>query len=232
MARVLLVSVLATCALCASEARIARDWIPVSLLKEEIQLLAPDFGIVSADIAEVGQHHTFRFRAYVSRLIQVGDRALLPAGWGGGRTVTVWDATVPIRTFTYWALLFTSVLAWPVAGLRELVARAMLSVPCAATLLLIDVPSTALATLWTQANGEMGVHPFSGWEAWSGALMDGGGLVLALLLGGMAILGARYLAVPRPASRGDSEEPQPERDVGPKGDGDCRGLAEGHDLLR
>lgn len=189
--RALIASVLVTGTLAVFAGPLADRLIPVMLLQNEIQLLAPDFKIQSAGIHNEGSTELFHFNAYVSRPIQIGNDTLVPSDWLGVGPKSVLTYTLPLRVLEYWAITLIIILAWPFAGIREFLSRCVVSIPLMFIEVSVALPSQALAALWKETRSEMEVPGVSGWQLWSSSVMDGGGLVLGCAVGALAIFLAR-----------------------------------------
>jgi hypothetical protein len=87
----------------------------------------------------------------------------------------------------YSLLTFIVVLAWPANRWQEWCIRALVFLPLALGLLLVNVATTFPAELWNPIHNEW--VPDVTWPLliWSRILMGGGGLVLGLACGAIAI---------------------------------------------
>jgi hypothetical protein len=174
---------------------IVEPMIPV--FHSAIRLLATEFTITSAEIAKEGPNETVRFRANLSSPVDYAGHMLYPFGWNGvpngGFQITRTLGSV----LEYSALLLIVILAWPAPRAWEIGVRLALAVPLMALLILIDVPFTVVADLWSLLRDEFDPHGFCGWQVWSRFLMGGGGLLLACVMAAVAIAVARRSAEPR-----------------------------------
>jgi hypothetical protein len=157
---------------------------------EALILLLTAFAVESSMVIDGADEDGYRARAHAAQPIRIGNHVLLPSGWHGAVAQTGWEVTIPLDAIVrYCAMTLIVVLAWPATGLGELGLRCFLSLPL--LLPLVALPSLALSELWDQVQREMGIQRVIGWKVWSGALFDGGGLLLAGLLAGCAIAAAR-----------------------------------------
>lgn len=189
----MLASVLVMSALLFFERPVADFATTFLPIQTEIQLLAPDFSVLSTSVTEVGSTTMYQVRAEQTRAINIKGHILLPSGWKGVLPRTAKDYDLPVRVVEYCAMTLILVLAWPASALREFALRVVLSIALMALQFMIAVPSQALAALWKEARSEMDAQGFSGWMLWSSSMIDGGGLVLGCILGGLAILLAKRL---------------------------------------
>jgi hypothetical protein len=180
-------------------------WLSHTFERTFVQSMIPAFGaailaldgnftLLGIDISrDDGPNETLRIRANLAHPIKVAGRTLLPFGWGpmpeGGFQLTLALGGV----LQYCALMLIVVLAWPAMRAWEFALRILIAAPLMAILLLIDVPFTVLAELWGAIHRNIDPQIFQPLMIWSRFLMGGGGLVLALLMAGIAIgLGARW----------------------------------------
>jgi len=168
---------------------IVEPMIPV--FRAAVRLLATEFIINSAEIVREGPKETLRFRANLSMPLKFAGQTLYPFGWRGVVPQGGYQVRVDLGgVLQYCALLLILVLAWPASHVKEFAIRLALSLPLTAILLLIDVPSTVAAELWGVLHREYDPGGFNGWMVWSRFLMGGGGLVIACLMGTLAIAAA------------------------------------------
>lgn len=157
------------------------------IIKTTIATVQNDFTIQSLDIAEDGPNETLRLRANLAQPVEIGGRMFYPVGYGtqqtGGYQITM---TVG-GAMLYSLLTLIVVLAWPVTDWKMLLKRVVIALPLMMGLLLINVATTFPAELWTPIHKEW--VPDVTWPllVWSKILMGGGGLVLGLLSGGIAV---------------------------------------------
>jgi hypothetical protein len=153
-----------------------------------IPLIDDEFKILTTDIATEGPNRTVRFRLNLSRPISVGAKLIYPFGWGavpaGGFQVTIDLAGV----LQYCSLTVMIILAWPVKSWWEYGRRAAISVPLLGLLIFIDVPFTVLAESWGMIHAAADPGAMQPLMIWSRFLMGGGGLVLGILCGAVAVL--------------------------------------------
>lgn len=159
-----------------------------------IALLDDSFVLTDVAIAQDGPNQVIRFRANLARPLEVKGTTLYPFGWRG----IVPEGGMEVRytldgALQYVALTLILVLAWP-GGLKELLVRLALFIPLALMLLLIDIPSTVIAELWTGLEGMVDPNPLPRWMVWSRFLMGGGGLLLGFIAGALDIvIAARWV---------------------------------------
>jgi hypothetical protein len=158
-----------------------------------IPLLDERFEITDARLTRVGANEVVRFRGNLSRPLLIHGRIVDPFGWNGvpagGFQITYTVGGV----LQYGAVLLIFVLAWPASGLRELVCRLALAVPCAALLPMAIVPFTAVAEFRNGLESLVAPSPPGGLLLASRYLMGGGGWVIALVAAVFCIDCARRL---------------------------------------
>ena len=157
------------------------------LVRMTISGVQNDFTIQSLDIAQRGASETVRLRANLTRPVAIGGRMFYPIGYGtpytGGFQVTM---TVG-GALSYSLLTLIVALAWPADTWRTLFKRLAMVVPMMLAIMLINVAVTFPAELWTPIHKDW--VPDIAWPLleWSKILMGGGGLILGLLCGAIAI---------------------------------------------
>lgn len=171
----------------------ARALIPV--FRTVISLLGDSFVIEDVRVAEQGASDAVRFRANLARPITVDGRTIYPVGWNGAPEGGFQITYTVSGVLSYVALLLIAVLAWPARDVREYALRVCLSIPSAAVLLVLDVPTTVLAELWNELFDWADIGRLSGWMIWSRFLMGGGGYLLALLMAAGVLISARRLSL-------------------------------------
>ena len=191
--RVVLASVLVMSTLVLFERPMADFATTILPIQTEIRLLAPDFSIRSANVVDVRSTTMFRLCVEQMRPIDISGHILLPSGWRGLLPRTETDYDLPMRAVEYCAMTLILVLAWPVSGIKEFVLRLGLSLALMALQFMIAIPSQALAAIWKETRSEIDAQGFSGWMLWSSSIIDGGGVALGCLFGGLAIIGAKRL---------------------------------------
>lgn len=165
-----------------------------------ISLLDDSFVLTDIAIARDGPNQVIRFRANLARPLDVKGTTLYPFGWRGIVPEGGMEVSYTLNgVLQYVSLTLIVVLAWPARRLNELLLRLVLFVPVALVLLLIDVPSTVVAELWSGLEGMVDPNPLPRWMIWSRFLMGGGGLLLGFVAGALVIvIAARWV---RPAWR-------------------------------
>jgi hypothetical protein len=165
-----------------------------------ISLLDDSFVLTDIAIARDGPNQVIRFRANLARPLDVKGTTLYPFGWRGVVPEGGMEVSYTLNgVLQYVSLTLIVVLAWPARRLNELLLRLVLFVPVALILLLIDVPSTVVAELWSGLEGMVDPNPLPCWMIWSRFLMGGGGLLLGFMAGALVIvIAARWV---RPAWR-------------------------------
>lgn len=179
--RALLATALTLGVLHTFSAAIVKPVLPV--FAREIHWIAPQFTILSADIAGQGTNQMVRVRAYLSRPIEIAHRVLLPSPREGFE-IDLALAGVPV----YCALSLILVLAWPARGIRELTVRWGSAIALMIVLLLVDVPVAVVADLLSEVRHDVGDNSLSSWVLITRALHDGGGLLLGCCAGWGAIM--------------------------------------------
>lgn len=165
-------------------------------LARAVALLDDRFTIVSVERLSEGKA-MLRFGADLRHPVQVGSQRVSPLARPGVPAPLQVDCDAS-AVLEYCMLQLIVVLAWPAAQWRELAVRLAISVPLAAVLLLLDIPFGVVADLWGLLIDNFAPGTFSPWRLWSFVMLDGGGLMLALVFGAIAIEPARMLcAVPR-----------------------------------
>jgi hypothetical protein len=157
------------------------------LVRNTISSVQDDFAIQSLDIAQDSVNETVRLRANLTRPVEIGGRTFYPIGYGtpytGGFQVTMTIGGI----FSYSLLTLIVAVAWPVNTWRSLLQRLAITVPIMLAILLINVAITFPAELWTPIHKQW--VPDIPWPLlqWSKILMGGGGLILGLSCGAIAI---------------------------------------------
>jgi hypothetical protein len=145
------------------------------------------FVLQSLDIADDGPNQSLRLRANLAKPIDVNGRMFYPIGWGtneqGGYQITL---TVG-GAMEYSLMTLIVVLAWPFAHWQALLKRIVIALPLMLGLLLLNTTITFPAELWNPIHDEW--VPDITWPLLvaSKVLMGGGGLMLGLLCGALAI---------------------------------------------
>ena len=190
-ARLLIAAIIAVWLASRFAEPVVRSSIP--LITGATWALSDDFVITSTEIEASGTARTLRVRANLSRPIAWDHRMIYPFGW---ERTPLGEFEVSLTLggmLQYCALLLTLVLAWPAAGLRELMVRIAVCPPLLALLLLIDVPFTIVAELRNTLQETAQIVASDRWMVWSRFMMGGGGAVLAIVFAGVAIVAARRL---------------------------------------
>jgi hypothetical protein len=165
----------------------------IPALRSAVSFLDDTFVVTDVAVSGEGANEAVHFHANLSEPVEDGLSVVYPFGWGGGPGGSFQVTYTVGGIVQYAALTLIVVLAWPARGIRELLARVLVSVPLVVLALLFEIPSTVVAELWHIVDGELGSHAHSGWMIWSRFLMGGGGLLLALLQALVCIV----LAAPR-----------------------------------
>jgi hypothetical protein len=184
--RLILVAALVLGAVHLGEQTAARWLLP--LYRVELGLLDNRFTVDALDFIRSGSGETLRLRANLAEPIVLDGRVLQPFGWRG-QPEGAFQITYTVGgILAYPALESILVLAWPARSARELGIRLAAAAPAMALLLMIDVPTTMMAELWSSVHELLGVARTGGWMIWSRFLMGGGGYVIAIVLGVTAIV--------------------------------------------
>jgi hypothetical protein len=194
LARTLLVAALVLGLSHVAARPVVTGLIPV--YRAAISALDGSFDLTDIAIAHEGPSEVVRFRANLSRPLDVKGTTLYPSGWHG----VVPEGGIEVHytldgALQYPALALILVLAWP-ARPKELFARLAVFVPIALMLLLIDVPSTVIAELWTGLEGMVDPDALPRWMIWSRFLMGGGGLLLGIVAAALDMAVAARLVRP------------------------------------
>jgi hypothetical protein len=189
--RVAIVSVLVLGILNCFQRSIIEPLIPTYC--STIRLLTADFAIMSTDLLQQGSTETVRFRANLTGPIEYAGHMVYPMGWNGtvrgGYQVTLTLGGL----LQYPALTLILIGAWPFGNLREFMVRVALSVPAIAGLLILVPPSIVIGNLWALVRNDVDPQESGIGTIWTNFLAGGGGLVLAAVLGVLAIAAARRL---------------------------------------
>jgi hypothetical protein len=193
-ARVLVATSVVLCGLFAIERPLGAYLAP--LFRSEIELIAPQFTVLSSYTMAAGEKQQLRFRVYLSKAINLDGHVLSPFPDPEANSQAAVEVAFPLSdVFKYGPLTLILVLAWPVAGPKELAVRIALAVPLTTILVLVDIPSAVLANLWNDVRNELGAHSASGWVLFRRCLSGGGGLVLGCFMAGVAIAVGRRLTM-------------------------------------
>lgn len=169
----------------AFQRAIVAPLLPV--LGDVLSVLDSDIRVLSVAAGHDGPNETISFRVNLAHPVDIGGRTVYPYG-----THSIPDGSMEVNLgaaglLQYSLLLLILVLAWPLRGAEELVARLLIATPLLAVLLVIPGPSTALSLVWgpfLQALDPDSLRPSL---AWSRFLSGGGGLALALCMAMIAI---------------------------------------------
>jgi hypothetical protein len=167
------------------ERAIVRSLLPA--LHSAVAWLGDDYAILDMAIARDGANDTLQTRADFSHSFLINGHVVEPLNGRGWLQVNHTLGGI----LAYSELLLILLLAWPAAGFAEYAWRALLGVPLAGALVVLNVTSTTLAELWAALQQELAPASYSPLLAWSRFLMGGGGWVLALTLAALAIVGGR-----------------------------------------
>lgn len=200
--RALLSTVLVLVVVQAFGRPLVRPLIPI--FRAAVPLLDARFAITDVRLTRVGANEVVRFRGNLSRPLLIRGRIVNPFGWNGmpagGLQITYTLGGV----LQSGALLLIFLLAWPASGLRQLVCRLALTLPCVLLLPVAIVPFTVVAEF---RNGLASLFDPTFADAAGGALivsrflMGGGGWVIALVAAVFCIDGARRLSSTRQPER-------------------------------
>lgn len=196
-ARVVLVSALVLWLVHHYQRVIVEPMLP--LMSATFSAVQSTFVFQALDIADEGVNETLRLRANLAKPINVNGRMFYPIGWNtheqGGYQITL---TVG-GALQYSVMTLIVVLAWPCAQWRTLLKRMAIALPLMLTILLLNTTITFTAELWNPIHEQW--LPDITWPLLvaSKLLMGGGGLLLGLVCGVMAIAmsasGAKSLRV-------------------------------------
>ncbi len=171
---------------------IVKPLIPA--FQQVVATLDDEFTVFDMNISNDEGKRTLRVRADLAHPVLIAGQWLEPmnsnpstAGW---MQVNLTLGGI----LQYSILLLIPVLAWPTTGIREFGIRVGLAIPLIAVLLLIDVPLSILAELWFPIHNDHDPDAFWPLLAWSRFMMGGGGQVLALAMGIVAIGLARHFS--------------------------------------
>jgi hypothetical protein len=197
--RLLVAAVIVLVALHVLQRTIVEPLIPI--LAGAVHLIDPHFLVLSA---AVGQHESVQslvVRADLAAPMEYAGRTLYPLQWNTTQPAGWFQIELSLSgLLQYSGLLMILALAWPVHGLREFALRLALCLPVMAVLIIVEVPCTVVAELWSIVRDQFAPGQYSGWLVWSRFLMGGGGLLIgstcAVLI--VTVAGrATGLAVPR-----------------------------------
>jgi hypothetical protein len=158
------------------------------LIKQSIASVQDDFTTQSLDLVQDGASEKVRLRANLTRPVEIGGRMFYPIGHGTSHTGGFQVLMTVGGVLSYSLLTLIVALAWPVNTWRTLLKRIAMTAPLMLLLVFINVTITFPAELWTPIHNEW--VPDITWPLlqWSKILMGGGGLMLGLLFGGIAIV--------------------------------------------
>jgi hypothetical protein len=176
---------------------IVQPLLPV--LGEVLAALDSNVKVLSVAAAHDGPNRTVTFHVNLAHPIDIAGRTVYPYG-----THSIPDGFMEVNLgaagLLQYALLFVIlVLAWPLSGGVELVARLSISIPAVTLLLVIPGPSTALSLVWGPFHEALAPDTFWPILTWSRFLSGGGGFAIALVMAAVAIGLARTQS-PRAAS--------------------------------
>ena len=153
------------------------------LVAASMSWLDGNFQVLGVDIAHNGPNEVVRVKANLAHPVYVGTHQVKPfatvprlAGW--------YQINLPVAyIFAHCLLVLIIILAWPVSRPAIYAIRMCAALPMMALLLLIDVPVTILAELWSPLHDDF--QPFAFWPllAWSRFMMGGGGFMIAAVMG-------------------------------------------------
>jgi hypothetical protein len=157
------------------------------LVSATIKVADSAFTVLTVDINTDGPNETIRLRADLTAPIIVGGRTFFPFRQGSDQRGWYQVELTVGGAMGYSLLTFIVVFAWPANRWQEWCKRVLISVPLALGLLLVNVATTFPAELWNPIHDDW--VPDMAWPLliWSRVLMGGGGLVLGLLCGAIAI---------------------------------------------
>lgn len=158
-------------------------------IEAEFKWLDDTYDIKALYVDKEGADRVVRVVVSQARCIVLMDRAFCgdPRGRANASTL-IGNITLPA------ALLMSLVLAWPVSRVIELVWRAVF-LPLGLTLVwALDVPFVLWSAIWSLHVDAFAPGMFSPLLIWTQFLQGGGRLALAILLGMLIALGARWCA--------------------------------------
>lgn len=190
--RLLVVGILIESVLYICEDSIARGLLHV--FPAEIEWLAGDFTVLSAQIVSRGASLQVQIFANLAHPVQLEGRTMVPFGTLGSAPGQAFELSVPLGdTFEYCVLTIILVLAWPAARRTELAWRCALSIPLLA-LLQLCFPCVVIAQLCQGVRQVLNMTDISAWTILGDFLVGGGGLVLAMLIAAVVLTGAKHLS--------------------------------------
>jgi hypothetical protein len=193
-ARLLVAAILVLYPLHVLERVIVEPLVPA--LGEVTGVLDGQFVVTDARIEGQASNEILRFRANLTRPMEVAGSVVYPFGRNGLPEGGYQVRCSVSGVLLYSGLLLIIVCAWPVRGARELALRLLMCIPLAAALLLIDVPTTVVAELRQIVVMQADPHGLSLWMIWSRFLMGGGGIAMAICFAALAITAGRRYSPP------------------------------------
>lgn len=157
------------------------------LIQTTFETVQDTFTVQSLDMAEDGPNEVIRLRSNLAGPTYVNGRTFYPIGWNstqqGGFEVTLTAGGAML----YSLLILIVVLSWPAVHWHALVTRLLISLPLMLGLVLLNVAVTFPAELWKPIHDEW--VPDITWPLLvvSRMLMGGGGLILGMVFGALAI---------------------------------------------
>ncbi|RTL29131.1 MAG: hypothetical protein EKK47_13910 [Burkholderiales bacterium] len=158
-------------------------------IEAEFKWLDDTYDIKRLYVDQEGADHVVRVVVSQARCIVLIDRAFCgdPRGRANASTL-IGNITLPA------ALLMSLVLAWPVIRSTELVWRAVFLPFGLAIVWALDVPFVLWSAIWSLHVDAFAPDMFSPLLIWTQFLQGGGRLALAILLGILITMGARWCA--------------------------------------
>jgi hypothetical protein len=172
------------------------------LIRTTLESVQDTFVVQSLDVSTDGPNEVLRMRSNFASPTYVNGRTFFPIGWQSTQQGGFEIALTAGGTLLYSLLTLIVILSWPVVQWREYVSRLVVALPLMLGLVLLNVGVTFPAELWKPIHDE--------WLAgitWpllvaSRMLMGGGGLILGLLCGAVAIaLGSGWIKGMHPVSQ-------------------------------
>jgi hypothetical protein len=175
---------------------------PLLPVIETLLGLSEEFKVTRLDLVRHDANDTLRIEANLAKPITIGGQTVYPPSPDSeAGSMQAYLSTG--GALKYNLLLIIVVCAWP-AQSKEYAVRLALAIPLTVLLFVMTVPLLILGELWSFWYNALAPGEFSPLLAWQKLLHGGGGLLMALVMAAVAILGAARLCdTHRARSTGD-----------------------------
>jgi hypothetical protein len=163
------------------------------LIRTTLENVQDTFVVQSLEVATNETNEVLRLRANFAGPTYVNGRTFYPIGWQSTQQSGFEISLTVGGALLYSLLTLIVILGWPAVRWREYVSRLVVALPLMLGLVLLNVGITFPAELWEPIHDEWMADITWPLLSASRMLMGGGGLILGLVCGGIAISVSAYM---------------------------------------